>query len=267
MPALKKFPRYIAATAKNPAALLPGKEYIFILSHMRAHTSVWAHILGSHPEISGHSEMHQGYSTSLDLLKLRCKVSMDNSNRLTGRYVLDKLVNDYALDRRIITAPNAKVIFLLRRPESALNSIISMGRQFGGADWHTDPRKVQEYYVTRLSQLEDIAKMRAEAGAPPAFFCDSQLLLDRTTLVLRELTQWLGLTTELSAHYEIFETTGHAGWGDPSRAIRSAQIVKPSVRCDRSELQAEILTAARAAFDRVSATLRAVCRSPTLESR
>jgi len=261
-----RFARYLAATARNPLVLSPRKEYLFILSHMRCHTSLLSHILGSHPEVSGHSEMHQGYSGSLDLLKLRCKVSIDNSNTLEGRYVLDKVLKGYALSDRILAAPATKLIFLLRKPESSLKSIIAMGRSYAGDDWHRDPGKVLAYYITRLDQLEEIAKTRAAAGASPAFFFDSELLLDRTALVLRELTQWLGLATELNPHYRIFETTGRPGWGDPSESIKAARVVKSAGRRDQIQLDAHILEQATPHFDRCRNTLLALCRSPRLET-
>ncbi|TCS68990.1 hypothetical protein EDC61_1225 [Sulfuritortus calidifontis] len=34
---------------------------IFLLSHMRAFTSLAGHILGSHPQINGYYEMHISY--------------------------------------------------------------------------------------------------------------------------------------------------------------------------------------------------------------
>jgi hypothetical protein len=34
---------------------------IFLLSHMRAYTSLAGHILGSHPQINGYYEMHISY--------------------------------------------------------------------------------------------------------------------------------------------------------------------------------------------------------------
>jgi hypothetical protein len=139
-----------------------------------------------------------------------------------------------------------------------------MGQKYAGVDWHRDPGKVLEYYVTRLSQLEGIAKARAAAGASPAFFFESELLLERTDLVLRELTQWLGLSTELKPHYRIFETTGRLGWGDPSDSIKAARIVKPARRHDPIELDADLLEKARQSFDRCRSTLLALCRSPRL---
>jgi hypothetical protein len=267
MASAHRLARYLAATARNPVVLSPRKEYLLILSHMRCHTSLLSHILGSHPDITGHSEMHQGYSNSLDLLKLRCKVSIDNANTLRGRFVLDKVLNDYPLSRRILAAPSTKVIFVLRKPEGAIKSILAMGRRhYAGVDWHRDPRKVLAYYIARLSQLEEHATARAAAGASPAFFLESELLLDRTGLVLRELTRWLGLTGELSPHYRIFETTGRPGWGDPSDTIKSARVVKQHSCGDEVELEPGIMEEATPVFARCRNTLLALCRGPRSEA-
>jgi hypothetical protein len=260
MASARQMARYLAATARNPAVLSPRKQYLLILSHMRSHTSLLSHILGSHPDITGHSEMHQGYSNSLDLLKLRCKVSIDNANTLRGRFVLDKVLNDYPLSPRILAAPSTQAIFLLRKPDATLKSILAMGRRYAGVDWHRDPRKVLAYYTARLSQLERLATTRAAAGASPAFFFDSELLLERTGLVLRELTRWLGLTGELSPHYRIFETTGRPGWGDPSDIIKAARVMKPDSCRDEVELEPGILEEATPVFARCRNTLLALCR-------
>ncbi|MGD0494047.1 MAG: hypothetical protein ABSC32_21185 [Steroidobacteraceae bacterium] len=234
---------------------------------MRCRTSLLAHILGSHPQISGHSEMHQGYSNFLDLLKLRCKVSMDNSHTLKGRYVLDKVLDGYALSRRILAAPSTKPIFLLREPESSLKSIVAMGRSYAGVGWHGDPREALAYYVARLAQLEDIAKARADAGASPAFFCDSEDLLGRTDLVLRELARWLGLEIELSPNYSVFDTTGRLGWGDPSDAIKSARVINSASCHGGIELDPGILEEATPRYHRCRNTLLALCRTARIESQ
>jgi hypothetical protein len=262
-----RFAQYLAAAARNPVLLSGRKQYLFVLSHMRCHTSLLSHVLGSHPEINGHSEMHQGYSSSLDLLKLRCKVSMDNAHMLKGRYVLDKVLFDYGLSPRILTARETKVIFVLRKPESTLKSIMAMAREYGGVDWHHDPHKVLAYYVARLCQLEEFAILRARAGAPTAFYFDSELLIDRTDLVLRELTHWLGLASDLSPRYRLFETTGRSGWGDPSEAIRSGRILKSTVRRVDVDLDGYLLEQATPVFDRCRNTFLALCRSPPLEDR
>lgn len=42
---------------------------IFLLSHMRALTSLAGHILGSHPQINGDYKMHPGYEDASNWLK------------------------------------------------------------------------------------------------------------------------------------------------------------------------------------------------------
>ena len=48
---------------------MAGQQYqrIFLLSHMRAYSSLIGHILGSHPHINGYYEMHLSYSGMADL--------------------------------------------------------------------------------------------------------------------------------------------------------------------------------------------------------
>ncbi|QQZ27263.1 hypothetical protein HMY34_16720 [Thiothrix subterranea] len=40
---------------------------IFLLSHMRAYSSLLGHIIGSQPRINGYYEMHQSYLSDADL--------------------------------------------------------------------------------------------------------------------------------------------------------------------------------------------------------
>jgi hypothetical protein len=40
---------------------------IFLLSHMRAFTSLAGHILGSHPQVNGYYEMHISYEDAFAL--------------------------------------------------------------------------------------------------------------------------------------------------------------------------------------------------------
>jgi hypothetical protein len=79
--------------------------------------------------------------------------------------VLDKVLNDYTLSHRMMTARATKVIFLLREPRAGLKSIIAMGRNHAGMDWHRDPRTVLAYYLARLSRLEESGTDRDALGA------------------------------------------------------------------------------------------------------
>lgn len=56
----------------NSINALPDRyARIFLLSHMRAHTSLMAHILGSHSQINGYYEMHLDYEDASALDRQR----------------------------------------------------------------------------------------------------------------------------------------------------------------------------------------------------
>ena len=44
-----------------------SRGHILLISHQRSHSTLLAHILGSHPEIDGYSELHQHYLSPVDL--------------------------------------------------------------------------------------------------------------------------------------------------------------------------------------------------------
>lgn len=81
-----------------------------------------------------------------------------------------------------------------------------------------------------------------------------------------DLTQWLGLATELSPRYEVFETTGQLGWGDPSGAIRTAEVVKSSNPHEGVEIGADVLRTATLQFERCKDTLLRLCESPSYQA-
>ena len=98
--------RLLGVAARNPRALAGRFQYVFILSHMRAYTSLLAHILGSHPEISGYFELHQDYRGDFDLLRMRVGVATGLRYRLRGRYVLDKVLHSrHRIGARILGRP------------------------------------------------------------------------------------------------------------------------------------------------------------------
>ena len=84
---------------------MPGQRYqrIFLLSHMRAYSSLIGHILGSHPHINGYYEMHLSYTSASDLDQ-QLRLYMQTETPEPGSiYLFDKpLHNDYALDTDIL---------------------------------------------------------------------------------------------------------------------------------------------------------------------
>ena len=71
---------------------------IFILSHMRAFTSLAGHILGSHPQINGYFEMHISYDDATALDKQLEVLQESETLKQNSQFIVDKLLhNDYQL--------------------------------------------------------------------------------------------------------------------------------------------------------------------------
>jgi len=215
------------ALGRQPALLGKRPTYLFVLSHMRSNTSLLSHLLGSHPEISGHSEMGLRYRHPFDLLKLRCKVFLDNQGSLEGRYVLDKILhNGLPIRPSILGRPDLRLIFIVREPLQSLRSILHMGSTQAGPDWKHDPLQVTAYYCARLAQLEDyFHAVDPSARRRRTFFLRAEELLGEPEEVLRRLSAWLELRAPLAAEYRLFDSTGRAGFGDPVGNIKAGRII------------------------------------------
>jgi hypothetical protein len=197
----------------------PG--YIFILSHMRSYSTLLAHLLGSHPEISGYAERSISYRSPLRLYGLRLRLAL--SRKLEGaRYVLDKILHDgYAISRSVLRQGNVVPIILVRRPEPTLASIFGLGALAGAHPWYTDPEAVTRYYARRLARLAEYGSWAPDR----AILVRSEDMLQETQLVLTRLTQELDLDAPLSTTYRLFEHTGKPGYGDPSQRILAGQVI------------------------------------------
>lgn len=214
------------APVRQPTLLGRQPAYLFVLSHMRGHTSLLAHLLGSHPEISGHSEMGIAYRHPFDLLKLRCKVCLDNAGKSEGRYVLDKILhNDLAIREPILARPDLHLIFMLREPAPTLRSLLHLGSRQEPGNWKRDPVRVTDYYCARLAQLEDCFRALGAEADRRAVLVRAEELIARPDEVLARLSAWLGLATPLASRYQVFESTGQAGMSDPLGPIKAGRIL------------------------------------------
>ena len=204
--------------------------YLFIVSHMRSRSSLLAHILGSHPDIIGYSELHRSYSTSRDLARLQTDIYLHTQQDPNNKYILDKILhNSHKISLSIFQNSNIRFIFLLREPESTIKSLIHMSCKTG-IEYYTVPDNALDYYCSRVYQMERYALLSANNG----FFIESDALIDNTDAVLCDLAAWLGLKTSLSAEYSVFEHTGQFGYGDPLNIIRSGTVLKTN---DHNEIR------------------------------
>ena len=209
----------LAALAK---AAFSRTQYLFVISHMRSRSSLLSHILGSHPQVIGYSELHQSYHRWNDLLWRRTLAHLERRGSLRDKYLLDKVLhNQHPISPGILGAPNTRCIFLLREPESTLKSIRHMSSLTGAAQYK-DFGKNLAYYRSRLALMSDYASKCPTNGC----FVESDNLIDDTDAVLHRLTQWLGLTMPLQPEYSIFTDTGRPVKGDPSDNIKSGKVLK-----------------------------------------
>jgi len=248
---------------QHGAPVLPRHtgSYLFVISHMRSFSSLLCHILGSHPEISGYAESHQSYSVRSDLLRLVRKVHEQTGEAALGRYVLDKILHDnMEIAPGILCRPDVKCVFLLRNPDDALRSVLSLMRAVGRAEMYSD-EQVLRYYIDRLKAMEQYSALLGDK----AYFVEAERVVGESGALLGELTRWLGLATPLSAEYATFRLTGLNGYGDSSPNIKAGRIVSDDERrrdAPDIAIPEEALRRAREAYNACREALMLQCRIP-----
>ena len=237
---------------RHPGVLVPRREYVFVLGHMRSYSSVLCHVLGSHREISGYAEMRLAYRASRDLLRLRIRVAESLDAAPATRLVLDKILHDpYEVAPSMLAARSSIYpIFLVRRPADALPSIVSMARHLGYDEW-TDNAGATAYYVRRLAGLERLGLLCRR----PALALRAEDLLEDTTATLDAIAQFLHLREPLSTSYSTFPETGVAARGDFSEVLKSGKIHDAPARTLPTPIPTELLAEAEASYAACLATL------------
>jgi hypothetical protein len=215
---------------------------IFLLSHMRAFTSLAGHILGSHPQINGYYEMHISYEDASALDRQLEVFRQGDVLKADSRYLFDKLLhNDYVLKSERLGLAELKILVSLAEPEHTIRSIVHLFAQKPDPDLYASPVEAANYYVARVKALADYCRT-ADRG-----YCyfDAELLQAAPERLLPRLTDWLELDSPLSERYEVFSQTGKARRGDTSERVRSGRIDRTRVDYSHIEIPEEVLRAAR----------------------
>ena len=194
---------------------------IFLLSHMRAFTSLAGHILGSHPAINGYFEMHISYDDAAALDQQLDVLQEHEGIKQNSCYVFDKLLhNDYRLEPERLGLTESKILVTLLQPEQAIKSIVDLFAQKETARLYASPVAAANYYIDRVKTLAEFCQLRSGHY----YYYDAELFQAAPDRLLPELSRWLDLDPPLSEHYQIFSQTGKAGAGDSSEHIRSGRI-------------------------------------------
>ena len=205
-------------------SLPEGCSRIFLLSHMRAFTSLAGHIIGSHPEVNGYFEMHLSYEDASSFDKQLDIFLQGEALKVNSRYLFDKLLhNDYLLKLEqgsITNIPEVKILLSLREPEPTIKSIVNLFAQKQTDELYASPVEATKYYIERVTALADFCRTCRQGY----YFFDAAMLQTAPEVLLPKLTHWLELDTPLTESYEIFSQTGEAGKGDSSSIIQSGKI-------------------------------------------
>ncbi|MEP7180703.1 MAG: sulfotransferase [Betaproteobacteria bacterium] len=197
------------------------RGYLLVVSHMRSLSSVLCHILGSNAEVAGYSELHQAYRGRNSLRELERRVAAATDAPVSGRYVLDKVLhNNLEIDDGVLVRPDVRVLYLLRRPEKAIASMLDLSDATKGTPGDTDPELVVRYYCDRLDSLARYSLHTQGRSA----FVESERLVAEPEAVLDGLADWLALSAPLSRAYRTFKFTGMLRHGDPTGAILSGRL-------------------------------------------
>ena len=253
---LRRAPKEWRGRMRLAFELAAPRRYLLIMSHMRSYSSLLCHILNSNPEVAGYIEMHEPYTTSLDLFKLTMRVRELTGEKLqSGQYVLDKLLFNYEISEQMLARDDIAMLFTIREPEKAIRSIIAMGRKRKNPDWKSKPDRVVDYYARRLDRLTELAAKKPRRS----LFFEADQLINDTPVLLDAFGSFLELKQPLRSTYDTFEYTGKPKFGDPSKFINSGRIVRDRADYDEVDIPAELMDKAWTAFENARKVLADSC--------
>lgn len=234
---------------------------IFLLSHMRAYTSLAGHILGSHSQINGYYEMHISYDDA-SALDRQLEVFLEGDVlKPNSRYLFDKLLhNDYRLLPERLGSIPIKLLLCVNDPEHSLRSIVALFRRKCQADPYATPGGAAAYLISRLQALAEFA----ERHSGEYVYFDAGLWQTAPETLLARLTDWLGLSSPLSAEYRVFSQTGKPRRGDSSPRILSGRIERGRADYSHIAIPEPLLWAARQAHAECRTRLIAHAREALL---
>jgi len=221
-------------TVRGPSMPAVGRGYgtILILGHMRAGTSLLAHLLCGHPQIAGWGERNRPYATTGDLARLAADVARRaRAPRIVlppplgPRWLLDVVNHDaFMPPSALLARHDIRLIFVLREPRGCLASMVAaLGRDYG---W--TPRRCATYYAGRLDSLQAYAEGLDRATRRRCLTVEHEALIDDPVRVLAAVAGHLGLGEPPAASYPRQPWTG--SFGDRSRAIHAGRVLSAEER-------------------------------------
>lgn len=215
--------------------------YLLILGHMRAGSTLLAHLLMNHPHISGIGERNQPYTTTRDFDRLQVDIAYYGRQWQTTPYLLDQINHTrFFCKPTLLNHPQVRLIFLIREPQAALASMVAvLGKHYG-----MTTAEAVAYYEERLTALTGMAGSVSHPNR--LFFLTYADLTENSQTTLTKLTRFLGINPPLSGHYQAYTFTGQRG--DPSANIHAGRIL-PNKNKHHLDLPPETLNAVQSVYD------------------
>jgi hypothetical protein len=206
-------------------SILKHQNHIFLLSHMRANTSLLGHILGEHEEINGYYEKHIGYYSWKSLLRQKGLYFALHPKEPVKANIFDKLLHDgHEISDAILNRPNTKFLISLREPEISVKSAVSMFSKKLPDHEFTNPSIVCAYYMNRADSLVTYSQKLKNRY----FYYDAEQLIENSSKTLEQISKYLGLTLPLKEKFTPKTLTGIGDGGDHTGNLLSGNIIKKS---------------------------------------
>jgi Sulfotransferase domain len=240
----------MAAEAGLQAVGVPSPSALLLLGHMRSGSTLLLHLLMTNPEVSALGERGAVYTSRADLARLAIASRIARRSPFRRlRYVADQVNhNRLTPDNRLLQDPRVRILFLLRRPERTIASILELYRTHYRQVW--SPSQAIDYYVERLGALMELGESLASPICTALIHYET--LIDLPQQTLEALRLFLGLQQGFTQTYTTYPFTRKHG--DPGPNIVAGRIIygAPTTRVD---LNGSELERAIRAYDRCRSAL------------
>lgn len=239
-----KEPNYLTTIIKRPN-VLKSYRHIFLLSHMRANTSLFGHILGNHQEIEGYYEMHIGYYSWKSLLRQKLFYFSSHKPKANAKYMFDKVLHsEHFVSPELLNRPDNIAIFSLREPLQTVKSIVALYQKVDPNHEFCTIAGAANYFIKRVNDLANMA----QSLSGKYIYIDAQCLRDSTAKALEFLTSELALSSPLTSQYQTQNMTGKGDSGDHSENLKLGKIKSGSTDYSTIELNDELATSLLSAY-------------------
>jgi len=239
------------ALIANPGLVLQHRN-IFLLSHMRANTSLFGHLMGSHPQVQGYYEMHIGYHSWKSLWRQKLLHFADHTAKPGARWMFDKVLHDgHAVALPLLQRPRSRTVIMLRAPAQSIKSLAVLYQQTSPQLPEAQPAGAARYYIDRLDTLA----RTGQAMQQRYFYMDAEALISDTAGTLQALGSWLDLDGPIPTEYQTFSNTGRGHAGDTSSRLKSGKVSRSGNDYSSIEVPAALMQEAEQAYAQRRASL------------